>query len=63
VSIIEGAGKKGVNKKEILEQLVELFPDRSEKSMGTPIQVQVPGRISKEKWPVKWLEGGRFAKA
>ena len=61
--MIEKSGKKGVTKKEILAQLVEDFPDRSEESMKNTINVQVPARINKEKFTLKKLEGDRYAKA
>lgn len=63
VSLIEGAGKKGITKEEILDELKENFPDRNEQSMKNTINVQVPARISKEKFKLVKLEGNRYAKA
>jgi hypothetical protein len=63
VSLVEGSGKKGITKAEILKQLVDQFPERSEDSMKNTINVQVPARINKEKFPVKKLEGDRYCKA
>ena len=63
VSLVEKAGKKGVSKKEILEQLKEDFPDRNEQSMKNTINVQVPARINKEKFPVKKVGDDRYTKA
>lgn len=63
VSLVEGSGKKGITKAEILAELVANFPDRSEDSMKNTINVQVPARINKEKFPVKKLEGDRYCKA
>lgn len=63
VNAIEGAGKKGITKAGILEILIKNFPDKNEQSMKATINVQVPGRISKEKFPVKKLDGDKFAKA
>ena len=63
VNAIEKSGKKGVTKEELLETLKEEFPDRNEQSMKNTINVQVPARINKEKFPLKKLEGGRYAKA
>ena len=57
VSLIEKSGKKGITKDEILEQLVEAFPDREKVSMKNTINVQVPNRITKEKFPVKVKDG------
>jgi len=62
VSLIEKSGKKGITKDEIHEQLVTLFPDRDEKSMRSTINVQVPNRVSKEKFPVEKLESGCYRK-
>ena len=63
VSLIEGSGKKGITKEEILDELKENFPDRNEQSMKNTINVQVPARISKEKFKLVKLEGNRYAKA
>jgi len=63
VALVEGSGKKGITKEEILAELVANFPDRSEDSMKNTINVQVPARINKEKFPVKKLEGNRYCKA
>lgn len=63
VSLIEESGKKGITKAEILKELVDRFPERSEDSMKNTINVQVPARINKEKFPVKKLEGNRYCKA
>lgn len=60
---IEKAGKKGVSKEDILKVLVEKFPDKEEKSMKATINVQVPGRISKERFPVKKVGEANYAKA
>jgi hypothetical protein len=63
VNMIEKAGKKGVTKDEILAQLKEDFPDRAEHSMKNTINVQIPARISKEKFKLEKLEGGFYRKA
>ena len=63
VSLIEKSGKKGVTKDEIHEKLVELFPDRDEKSMRSTINVQVPNRITKEKFEVEKTKDGSYRKA
>lgn len=60
---IEKSGKKGITKDAILEVLKEEFPDRAEQSMKNTINVQVPNRISKEKFQVEKLEGGLYRKA
>ncbi len=63
VSLIEKSGKKGISKDEIHAELVETFPDRTADSMKNTINVQVPTRISKEKFPVEKLENGNYRKA
>lgn len=63
VEMVEKSGKKGVTKAEILDELIKRFPDRSEDSMRNTINVQVPARVNKEKFPVKKLEGDRYCKA
>lgn len=62
VSCIEKSGKKGITKEEILEKLIDLFPDREAKSMINTINVQVPNRINKEKFPVEKLKNGNYRK-
>lgn len=62
VDCIEKAGKKGITKDAILEKLVEVFPDKPETSMKNTINVQVPSRISKERFPVEKLENGAYRK-
>lgn len=57
------AGKAGISKADILEVLVAKFPEKASKSMASTINVQVPGRISKEKFLVEKLEGGLYRKA
>lgn len=52
VTAIEKAGKKGITKAEILEILTKQFPERNVDSMKATIGVQVPGRISKEKFEI-----------
>lgn len=63
VSLIEGAGKKGVTKEEILTVLTKAFPDRKVESMKNTINVQVPNRISKERFPIEKINGDRYRKA
>ena len=62
VEAIEGSGKKGISKEELLEVLEEAFPDRVSESMKKTINVQVPGRISREKFEIEKLENGNFKK-
>lgn len=61
--MLENSGRRGVSKEEILEALVIAFPDNAEKSMKNTINVQVPSRISKEKFQVVHLKSGRYRKA
>jgi len=63
VSLIEGSGKKGVTKEEILTALTKAFPDRKVESMKNTINVQVPNRISKERFPIEKIDGDRYRKA
>ena len=58
--IIKQAGKEGITKQEILNELIKKFPDRNAESMKKTINIQVPNRISKEKFPVKKLENGKY---
>ena len=58
--IIKQAGKEGITKQEILNELIKKFPDRNAESMKKTINTQVPNRISKEKFPVKKLENGKY---
>ena len=61
-SLIEGSGKKGVTKEEILEALVEKFPDRAKDSMKATIGIQVPGRMSREKFEIEEIAKGVYRK-
>ena len=60
--VIEKGGTKGVSKEEILEVLVKTFPDKAKESMKNTINVQVPNRISKEKFVLIKLDTGNFCK-
>lgn len=60
VACIEGAGKKGITKDEILAVLVKTFPEKEEKSMKSTINVQVPTRISKERFKLESKDGKYF---
>lgn len=61
--LIEGAGKKGISKDDILKELEETFPDKALDSMKGTINVQVPNRISRERFQVERLENGNYRKA
>jgi len=63
VKAIEDADEEGISKDEIHALLVKNFPERDPESMRKTVNVQVPGRISKEKFEVKKLENGKFVKA
>jgi len=63
VQTIEDAGKDGVTKEEIFKVLKKQFPDREEKSMKNTINVQVPSRISKERFAIKKTDEGKYYKA
>lgn len=59
--LLTGSGKKGITKNEILDELVKRFPDREKDAMEKTINVQLPGRMSKEKGlNIKKSEEGRF---
>jgi hypothetical protein len=62
ITLIEKAGKKGITKEAILAELLETFPEREEKSMKNTINVQVPSRISKEKFELGKTEDGKYFK-
>lgn len=62
-ALIEGSGKKGVTKEEILTALTKAFPDKKAESMKNTINVQVPNRISKERFPIEKINGDRYRKA
>ena len=60
-SLVSQSGKKGISKAEILEKLTEMFPDRAPEGMEKTINVQLPGRMSKErKVKIVKLESGCF---
>lgn len=61
VSIIEEAGRTGVSKDEILQELGKRFPDRDPERMKKTVNTQVPTRINKEKFPIEKVEN-RFRK-
>ena len=53
VECIIKSGKKGISKDNILKVLVKKFPEREEEKMKVTVGVQVPSRISKEKFKVE----------
>lgn len=61
--LVEDAPKKGISKEDILKALVKAFPEREKDSMSKTINVQVPSRISKERFEVKSLGNGKYRKA
>jgi len=61
--LIENSGEKGISKDEILEKLEKVFPDKALDSMKGTINVQVPNRISKERFLIERLENGNYRKA
>ena len=63
VKALEDSGKKGITREEVHTILVDKFPDRNEDSMMKTIKVQLPSRISKEKFEIKTLKDGKYAKA
>ena len=60
VELIEKSGQKGISKEEILEELIKRFPDRQPTSMKNTINVQVPTRISKERFPLEKTPDNKF---
>jgi DNA-binding transcriptional regulator YhcF (GntR family) len=63
VKCVEKAGKKGISKEDILEVLTETFPDKNPDSMKNTINVQVPARITKERFAVEKTKDGLYRKA
>lgn len=63
VDCVTKSGKKGITKDGILKVLVKNFPDREEAKMKVTVGVQVPSRISKEKFKIERLENGNYRKA
>jgi hypothetical protein len=63
VSLVESADKKtGITKEQILDALAVKFPERDKARMGKTVQVQVPARITKERFKVIKLPTGGFCK-
>ena len=60
VELIEKSGQKGISKEEILEELIKRFPDRQPTSMKNTINIQVPTRISKERFPLEKTPDNKF---
>lgn len=60
IELIEKAGQKGISKEQILEELIKRFPDRRPTSMKNTINVQVPTRISKERFPLEKTPDNKF---
>lgn len=61
LSLVTKSGKKGISKSELLEKLIEMFPDRAPESMGHTISVQIPSRMAKEKGvKIEKTEAGCF---
>jgi len=60
IELIEKSGQKGISKEEILEELIKRFPDRQPTSMKNTINVQVPTRISKERFPLEKTPDNKF---
>lgn len=61
LSLVTSSGKKGISKKELLNKLVEMFPERASDGMEKTINVQLPGRMSKERGiSIVKLETGAF---
>lgn len=65
VSLLENATKKQpITKAEIIDVLKKEFPDRDVRGMTRTVHVQVPGRISREKFKLGVTEDGKgFYKA
>jgi hypothetical protein len=60
IELIEKSGQKGISKEQILEELIKRFPDRQPTSMKNTINVQVPTRISKERFPLEKTPDNKF---
>jgi hypothetical protein len=62
ICLIEKAGKKGISKDEIAARLEKAFPERNAESMKKTLNVQVPHRISKERFQLVEKDG-KYSKA
>lgn len=60
IELIEKSGQKGISKEQILEELIKRFPDRRPTSMKNTINVQVPTKISKERFPLEKTPDNKF---
>lgn len=60
IELIEKSGQKGISKEQILEELIKRFPDRQPTSMKNTINIQVPTRISKERFPLEKTPDNKF---
>lgn len=49
LEFITESGKEGIAKENILKKLTKRFPDRAEASMKNTVNVQVPGKLSRDK--------------
>jgi hypothetical protein len=56
VDCVVNAGKAGVDKNEVWESLKAAFPERDQISMLSTVNVQLPGRISNEKFALETFE-------
>ena len=57
ISLIEKAGKKGISKEKIATELEKAFPERDATAMKKTVNVQVPYRISKERFQLAEKDG------
>lgn len=63
VECVEGASKKkGISKDEILKVLTKRFPEKEPDSMKSTINVQVPNRITRERFKVEKTKDGGYYK-
>ena len=61
LTLVRDSGKSGITKDQMLDKLVEMFPDRAKEGMSKTINVQLPGRMNKEKGVnIKKTEKGAF---
>ena len=58
-ALIVASKGRGITKAQILEVLVNNFPDREEKSLANTVSVQVPSRLSRE-WKQVVRVGNRY---
>lgn len=55
--LVKESDPVGITKKELLDKMLLMFPDKTEKSMKNLINMQVPTGLSKKRFPVENIQG------